>query len=68
MDWQQLASLAIVCVAAALMLRSKFHRPKLHFARNTPCGCSGSGNAVPQHSVIYHVRKGERPRVIVKMK
>lgn len=68
MDWQQLASLAIVSVAAALLLRSKVQSPKLRFARTNPCGCAGSRREVPQHSVIYHARKGERPRIIVKMR
>jgi hypothetical protein len=67
MDWQQLASLAIVFTAAALLLRSKFQRPKLRLARNTPCGCAGS-QSVPQHSVIYRARKGERPQIIVRQR
>ena len=69
MDWQQLVSLAIVSAAAVLMLRSRFQRPKFSFERDTHCGCGSKGRpAVPQHSVIYHARKGERPRIIVKMK
>ncbi len=66
MDWQQLASLAIVFTAAALLLRSKFQRPKLRFARSTPCGCPGGHGTSPNHSVIYRARKGERPQIIVR--
>jgi hypothetical protein len=67
MDWQQLASLAIVGVAAALMLRSRFHRPRLQLARTSACpGCAaGSGLSRPP-SVVFHTRKGERPQIIIK--
>jgi hypothetical protein len=69
LDWQQLVSLSIVGATAVLMLRSRLQRPKFSFARDTHCGCGSMGNhAIPQHSVVYHVRKGERPRIVVKMK
>lgn len=68
MDWQQLASLAIVGIAAALMLRSKFRRPKTPFSIANHCGGCAGIKIVPKNSVIYHARKGERPRVVVKMK
>ena len=68
MNWQQLVSLLIVAAAAFLLLRPKFQRRKFSFARDTHCGCSGSGHARPQHSIIYRARKGERPEIIVRMK
>jgi hypothetical protein len=68
MDWQQLASLAIVGIAAALLVRSKVQRPKTRFARNSSCGGCAGVHIIPQHSVVYHARKGERPQVIVKLK
>jgi hypothetical protein len=70
MDWQQLVSLTIVGVAAALLLRSRLQRPKFSFARNTHCGCGSTKgrHSFPQHSIVYHARKGERPRIVVKMK
>lgn len=68
MDWQQLASLAIVGIAAALMLRSRFRRPKTPFSIANHCGGCAGIKIVPKHSVVYHARKGERPRVVVKMK
>jgi ABC-type nickel/cobalt efflux system permease component RcnA len=68
MDWQQLVSLAIVGGAAALLLWRKVRPRKFSFARDTHCGCSASQRAVPQHSIVFHARKGERPQVRVKMK
>jgi hypothetical protein len=70
MYWQQVASLAIVGVAAALFLRALFRPRKFSFQRETHCGgCSlkGSG-AAPQYSVVYHTRKGERPEILIKPK
>jgi hypothetical protein len=67
MDWQQLVSLTIVGVTAGVFLRGRFGHRKFSFERNTHCGCSGAG-PVPQHSVIYRARKGERPQVLIKMR
>ncbi len=67
MNWQQGISLLIVATTAALFLRAKLHRPKFSFARDTHCGCSGSRQARPQHSVIYRKRKGGPSEIIVKM-
>ena len=68
MDWQQLVSLAIVGVTAALLLWSKFRRRKFSFERDTHCGCAAGHRQSPQHSIVFHARKGERPQVLVKMK
>jgi hypothetical protein len=70
MDWQQFVSLAIVASAAFLLFSRKFRRRKFDFHRDTHCGgCAfANGTAVPQHSVVYRARKGERPQVFVKMK
>jgi hypothetical protein len=69
MDWQQLVSLAIVGSAAALLIWSKIRPRKFSFAKDTCCGCAANQQrAVPQHSVIFHARKGERPEVRVRMK
>jgi hypothetical protein len=67
MDWQQLAALAIVGITTALLLWSRFRPRRFSFERNTHCGCAASWQA-PQHSIVFRARKGERPRVIVKMK
>jgi len=68
MDWQQLVALTIVVVTAALLVASKFRRRKFSFERDTHCGCGAGRNDTPQHSVIFHARKGERPQVLIKMK
>ena len=66
MDWQQLVSLAIVGLAAAALLWSRFRPRKFSFQRDTHCGCSASGQAGPQQSIVFRARKGERPQVLVK--
>jgi hypothetical protein len=68
MDWQQLVSFAIVGTTAALLLRARFRPRKFSFQRDTHCGCSTTGSAAPQHSVIFRARKGERPQVLIKHK
>lgn len=66
MDWQQLAALAIVGIAAFLLIRS-WLRPRGHCLTKTgPCGCSTTGPAA-KGSITYRARKGERPQVIVKL-
>lgn len=68
MDWQQSVSLAIVGAAAVLLLHGRFRRRKFSFERETHCGCAGSRQDLPQYSVVFHARKGERPQVLLKMK
>ena len=65
MDWQQLVSLAIVGTAAALLVWARFRPRKFSFERDTHCGCSSAGD-IPQYSVIFRARKGERPQVVIK--
>jgi len=67
MDWQQTTALLIVAITAALLLASRFRRRKFSFQRDTHCGCSSSGGA-QKSSIIFHARKGEQPRTILKMK
>ena len=67
MDWQQLAALGIVGLAAFLLLRSLLHRRKPAFSRDNPCGCSAVGMNGSKASITVRSRKGERPQVIVKM-
>ena len=68
MDWQQLVSLTIVSAAAVLLLRDRFRPRKLSFQRATHCGGCAHANSVPQHTIIFRARKGERPQVIIKPK
>jgi len=66
MDWQQVASLGVVAATAAVFAWGKLHRRKSHFARDTHCGCSSAGQPAPGNSIVFHARKGGRPRVLVK--
>ncbi|HEX4645159.1 MAG TPA: hypothetical protein VH598_06075 [Verrucomicrobiae bacterium] len=67
-DWQQIVSLAIVGLSAALLLRSKFRPRKFSLQRDTHCGCAPVGRSAPQNSIVFRARRGERPQVVVKMK
>src|SRR5437879_3069254 len=66
MDWQQLVSLLIVAVAAALLVMSRLRRSKFKFHRATHCGCSSPGSGGSPPSITFHARKGERPEIVVK--
>jgi hypothetical protein len=68
MDWQQVASLSLVGVTAAMFLWAKLRPRKFSFQRNTHCGCSSVGQSAPGASIVFHARKGERPRIVVKSK
>jgi hypothetical protein len=67
-DWQQIVSLMIVGVTAAVLLWSKFRPRKFSLARDTHCGCSSPGQTAPQSTMIFRARRGERPQITVKMK
>lgn len=67
MDWQQIAALGIVAAAALLLSGSRLRRRKFDLGRDTHCGCSVNGSA-SKSSIVFHARKGESPRMIVKMK
>jgi hypothetical protein len=68
MDWQQLASLGIVGMTAALLILSWLRRrsSKFSFQRDTHCGCSSPGYSHRQPSIVFRARKGERPQILVK--
>jgi hypothetical protein len=68
MDWQQAISLGIVAATAAGFGIARWRRRKFSFQRATHCGCAGAGAGAVKSSIIYHARKGGRPRVIVKMR
>ena len=68
MDWQQLVALLIVATAAVLLVWGRVRRRKFQFGRDTHCGCSSPAGAASQSSIVFHARKGEQPRVLVKMK
>jgi len=64
MDWQQMAASSIVAVTAAVFLYSWMRPRRFDFKRDTHCGCAA---AAPGQSIVFHARKGQRARVIVKM-
>lgn len=68
MDWQEITALLIVAGTAAAFAWARWRRRRFNFARDTHCGCASPAAAAPQSSITYRARKGERPRVIVKMK
>ena len=68
MDWQQLVALLIVALAAALLIWSRVRPRKFQFGRDTHCGCSSPSGTAPKSSIVFHARKGEQPRILVKMK
>ena len=66
MDWQQIVSLLIVAVTVGAFLRARLRRGKFKFERDTHCGCVSSGPSAARSSIVFHARKGERARIIVK--
>lgn len=66
-DWQQAISLVIVALAAGGFLFARWRRRKFTFARDTHCGCSSHVGEAPP-AITFHARKGQRPRVTVRMK
>jgi len=68
MDWQQIIALLIVATAAALLARGRLSRRKFRFERDTHCGCSAPTGPASQSSIVFHARKGEAPRVLMKVK
>jgi hypothetical protein len=68
MDWQQLVSLSVVAITAAIFVWVRFRPHRFGFQRDTHCGCSSVGQSSPQSSIVFHARKGERPQIVIKMK
>jgi hypothetical protein len=64
MDWQKIASLAVVSATAGLFILSWLRPRKFSFEKDTHCGCS---SAAPGNSVIFRARKGQRSQIIMKM-
>ena len=67
-NWQTIASLVIVALAAAGLLWGRFRRRKFDFHRDTHCGCTSPSDSPTHQSILFHARKGQRPQVIVKKK
>lgn len=58
----------IVALAVAGLLWGLLRRRKFKFGRDTHCGCSSPSHSASASSIVFHARKGERPRIIVKNK
>ncbi len=67
MEWQELAALGIVGLAAFLLLRPLLKKRTQCGSKAGGCGCAGSSGAAPKGSIVFRARKGERPQIIVKM-
>jgi hypothetical protein len=65
MDWQQLVSLIIVGTTALAFVWANRRLRQRRGGCDSLCGCSPSGLTQPQ-GLIFHGRKGKRPRVVVK--
>ena len=68
MEWQQLSALLIVALAAGLLVWGRLRPRRFQFDRDTHCGCGSTSGPVSRSSIVFHARKGEQPRVVVKMK
>jgi hypothetical protein len=67
-DWQTVAALIIVALAATALLWARFRKRKFSFHRDTHCGCATPDQSTTHQSIVFHARKGERPQIIVKKK
>jgi hypothetical protein len=68
-NWQEVVALSIVALTAALLLWKKLARRPFVFHRDTGCGCcSMKSNTGTKSSIVLQGRKGEVPRITVKMK
>ncbi|HNQ72544.1 MAG TPA: hypothetical protein PKN95_02935 [Verrucomicrobiota bacterium] len=67
-DWQTAVALVIVALAVIGLLGPKLRKRKFSFERDTHCGYVRPKRSTTHSSIVFHVRKGERPQVIVKTK
>jgi len=67
-DWQQPVSIVIVAVAAGALIWRRFRRRKFSSQRDTHCGCSAAGSQRDAPTILFKVRKGERPEMLVRVK
>jgi hypothetical protein len=68
MDWQETTALLIVAGTAAVFAWFRLRPRKFSFKRDTHCGCSSTVSDAAPPSIVFHARKGESPRLTVKMK
>jgi hypothetical protein len=65
-DWQQPVALLIVALAAGGLLGRQLRPRKPLSGGHDGCGCAGSSGPAQKGSIVFHARKGERPKIIVK--
>jgi len=68
MDWQETTALLIVAATAVTLAWTKLRPRKFSFRRDAHCGCSSLSSAESQPSIVFQARKGEAPRVVIKMR
>lgn len=68
MNWQTAVAMLIVALAAAGLLWGLLRRRKFSFRRDTHCGCAAPSHSASASSIIFHARKGEQPRIIIRQK
>ena len=68
MDWQEIVCLTLVGLTASAFVWKKFRPRRFSFERDTHCGCGSPSQSAPNGSIVFRARRGEVPRVIVKMK
>jgi hypothetical protein len=67
MDWQELVSLLIVGATVGVLLWRAWRGRKVRGGELGEYGCPLTGHTAARNSVVYHARKGERPRVVIKI-
>ena len=67
MDWQQVVSLTMVSATAVLFVWNRLRRRKHKLQQLTQCGCNSPGHSGLKSSIVFHARKGEAPRITVKL-
>jgi hypothetical protein len=67
MGWQEITALSIVAGTAGVFLWNRFRRKSV-LSKRHPCCCPGPGSGEQGPSIVFHAKKGERPKVVVKLK
>ncbi|MBI3881762.1 MAG: hypothetical protein HY301_17065 [Verrucomicrobia bacterium] len=68
MGWQDYVAISVVLLTVGLFVWARARRPRFSFQRDTHCGCSAGAGDAPKSSIVFHARKGERSRIVMKMK
>jgi hypothetical protein len=66
MGWQETTALTMVALTAAIFLWRLFRPRKYNFRPKVHCGCASASPAQRQPTILFHARKGEAPRVLIR--